>query len=137
MRTFRHRITASLAGLAYLLASAFSGALHLHAHGEPHSHGPCCAPAAGHGHSGHAADSHDCLADVDVNDGHEHTPCPQPLSDDHCAACRFVSQAAVISVPDANLKPQSMVAEVRPRAPSFVIQPPIRGNCLARAPPLG
>jgi hypothetical protein len=131
MRIIRRRSTAWIAGLAYLVASALSGLLHDHSH-PAHSDGcelhvATCGDAH---HDGLQGDSHETASLP------EHGPPSDPLSDDDCAACRFVAQCAVVSVPAADLTPLPVVAEVRIAAPIFFIQP-IYSSGLARAPPLG
>lgn len=131
MRPFRHRITASIAGLAYLLASALSGSLHSHSHGEMDAQHDCVALVGEH--QQHAVGHDDHLSDLSGK--HEDAPCPQPLSDDDCAACRFVAQPALFCVPTVDLTPAPAAAEVRVVAPSIFIEP-IYSSGLARAPPL-
>jgi hypothetical protein len=132
MRIIRHRSTAWVAGLAYLLASALSGLLHQHAQGghshDSHSHVASCTDDHSEGLA--AAEQHRGIA------GHEGDPSsPEPFSDD-CLACRFVAQGAVVSVPSSDLAPRPIVAEVRVSAPRFFIEP-VYSSSLARAPPLG
>lgn len=132
MRPYRHRITASIACLAYLLASALSGSLHSHSHDDAHAHQHC--DVFGGEHANHPAAHDDHLADL--GDTHDDAPSPAPLSDDDCAACRFVAQAAVFSVPTPGVAPRPIAAEVRVVTPSFFIAP-VQSSRLARAPPLG
>lgn len=131
MRSFRHRITALIACLAYLSASALSGSLHSHSHDDSQAHQHCDVSRGEHAHHPAADDDH--LADL--GGAHEDAPCPAPLSDDDCAACRFVAQAAVFSVPTPDVAPRPMAAEVRVVALSFFIEP-VQSSRLARAPPL-
>lgn len=130
MRLARSRSAVCLAALAYLLAAALSGLMH------DHGHAPSSVEqfAAGRHHA-------DDLPGVvgERNAGHDsdhghHSPVP--VSDDDCAACRFVTQSAVVVVvaPAVGLTP--LVAELRAAAPSFFIES-IRRCGLARAPPLG
>ena len=129
MRFVRSRLTTCLAALAYLLAAALSGLMH------DHGHGPSSVEhfAAGHHHADHLPGVVESNAGHDSDHGHHP---PAPVSDDDCAACRFVMQSAVVVVaaPAAGLTP--LVAELRAAAPSFFIEP-IRLCGLARAPPLG
>ncbi len=131
MRIIRHRSAAWIAGLAYLVASALSGLLHDHSHP---SHSDACEL--------HVAGCHDAHHDGLDGDACETASIPDrdlpsdPLSDDDCAACRFVAQCAVVTVPNADLMPLPVVAEVRVWATIFFIQP-IYSTGLARAPPLG
>jgi hypothetical protein len=121
MRFARSRSTVCLAALAYLLATALSGLMHDHGH------------AAGEVHAGDPAG---IKSEADTGHDADHGEPATPVSDDDCAACRFVTQSAVVVVaaPAAGLTP--IVAELRVSAPSFFIES-IRLCGLARAPPLG
>lgn len=122
MRYCRCRSAAWVFGLAYLLASTLSGFLHSHAHEKD----ALCSTAA---HAHHAPDDEYCV-------GHEeHSPTSPPLSDDDCAACRFVAQCALVSVPVAEPIQSPVVAELRVVVPVYFIEP-VHTDRLARAPPL-
>lgn len=128
MRFVRSRSTACAAALAYLLAAALSGLLHDHEHESA-----SFEQIAGHTHAGD-------LVGLPAREASDHaeggTSLPPPVSDDDCAACRFVTQSAVVVVaaPATGLTP--LVAELRVAAPHFFIEP-IRVRGLARAPPMG
>ncbi|MGH7138380.1 MAG: hypothetical protein ACREHD_21730, partial [Pirellulales bacterium] len=80
----------------------------------------CHSPGGIPGHSG----GHD-----------DHSPSPLPFSGDDCAACRFVAQCALVSIPVAEPMQSPVVAELRVSVPVYFVEP-VCTNRLARAPPL-
>lgn len=127
MRFVRSGTTACVAALAYFLAAAL-GALF-------HEHGQTCF---GHFVAEHAhADDGCVLPGTEAASHSEHgDSLPAPLSDDDCAACRFVTQSALVVVATSATDLMPLVVELRVPAPSFFVEP-IRACGLARAPPIG
>lgn len=124
MRYYRCRSAAWVFGLAYLLASTLSGFLHSHAHEKD-----ALCSAADHAH--HAPG--DGLGHFAEHE--EHSPTSPPLSDDDCAACRFVAQCALVSIPAAEPIQSPVEAELRVAVPIYFVEP-VYTHQLARAPPL-
>jgi hypothetical protein len=127
------RLTRGLLLVVYFLATTTAVSLHDHSASCDHDHTTGrtadCAGCDGD----HIAGAGHCHDDADVGSSSP-LPCPNPLADDDCAACRFLGLCSLAVAPPAMPESQDLLVAANPAEPIHQSRPLDR-TLHSRAPP--